>query len=324
MTDFRTKHGLIVANSLIFASGNVGINNATPDAMLTVGGTANIEGNAVFTGSSVIIGNSTVNSIVNSTSFSTGIANVVSTATVGANVNITTSGFTIGSNTIVNSSIINVFNSFIGTAVKVGANAFLNTSALFLGNSTVNTVIKSDSANIILLTSSNVSVNSSTLFVDTGLKGVGVNTAPFNNLVVSGAGNVQGDFRIGGDLQIIGNITTTGSQTLARDLPAFSNAGFNLGNTTNRWSGWFGPMDVGINSTFSDASTLSNTATMPFLTVGNSTVNSTFDQATANGGTINLTAFNIGANVAISTSQMVDWQHHGQFCDQLFGDCGRS
>lgn len=51
--DFVVKNGLVVNTSLIAANaaaGKVGIANATPDATLTVGGTANVQGNAVVTG----------------------------------------------------------------------------------------------------------------------------------------------------------------------------------------------------------------------------------------------------------------------------------
>src|SRR6266550_7443115 len=99
MADFRTKHGLVVANSLIFASGNVGINNATPDAMLAVGGTANIKGNAVLTGT-VSIGNSTVNAYGNSTCLWIGTENVSTGANVGANLTLSNTSIQIGNSTV--------------------------------------------------------------------------------------------------------------------------------------------------------------------------------------------------------------------------------
>jgi hypothetical protein len=70
--DFRTKSGIIVANTLIYApsggvSNQVGINTGVPDATLTVNGTANIQGNLTVT-TQVTVGNSTVNTFANSTS----------------------------------------------------------------------------------------------------------------------------------------------------------------------------------------------------------------------------------------------------------------
>jgi hypothetical protein len=49
--DFVVKNGLVVNTDLIVADGTlnrVGINNSTPDASLTVTGTANVSGNAIF------------------------------------------------------------------------------------------------------------------------------------------------------------------------------------------------------------------------------------------------------------------------------------
>ena len=104
--DFVVKNGLVVNTNLIVADGDlnrVGINNSAPDASLTVTGTANVSGNAVFganltavgnlrsaqlligdnvaiTNTNLFVGNSTVNSVQTSSllsvSNSTSVANL--------------------------------------------------------------------------------------------------------------------------------------------------------------------------------------------------------------------------------------------------------
>lgn len=87
-----------------------------------------IETNTYITGSRLYLGNSTVNSIINSLSVSW--ANSTLTSNIGA------SGASFG-------------NSFINTtAIGVGANVIVNTSSVFIGNSTVNSVVNSSSLSI--------------------------------------------------------------------------------------------------------------------------------------------------------------------------------
>jgi len=59
--DFVVKNGLVVNTSILVANGTkVGVNTASPDAALTVAGTANLQGNVSFTGNEIItVANST-------------------------------------------------------------------------------------------------------------------------------------------------------------------------------------------------------------------------------------------------------------------------
>jgi hypothetical protein len=76
MEPFKVKNGLVVNTNLIFANnGQVGINNTTPDANLTITGTANISGNTTV-GSRLVVGNSTVNASINSTVLTISSANI--------------------------------------------------------------------------------------------------------------------------------------------------------------------------------------------------------------------------------------------------------
>jgi uncharacterized protein YqfB (UPF0267 family) len=87
-----------------------------------------IETNTFITGSRLYIGNSTVNSVMNSVSLSW--SNSTLTANVGGG------GATFG-------------NSIINTvSIAVGANVVINTSSVFVGNSTVNTAVNSSSISV--------------------------------------------------------------------------------------------------------------------------------------------------------------------------------
>jgi hypothetical protein len=102
-----------------------------------------IETNAYFTGVSLFVGNSTVNSTVNS------LAITFSNSTLSSNVGL--SGFIFG-NVSVNT-----------TTVSVGANVYINTSAQFVSNSTANVIINPSS-----VTLSNIVNHSSLSAITTG------------------------------------------------------------------------------------------------------------------------------------------------------------
>ena len=133
---FIAKNGIIANGSLIYAVGgttNVGINNTSPDAALTVTGTANVQGNVVITGTV----NTSAN--VNVTGSLTSTINVNTVTVYASNASVVAAG-----NVVVNSSGVSVANtsgsllvSTIGTTQGFLANATLVT----LGNSTVNTQI---------------------------------------------------------------------------------------------------------------------------------------------------------------------------------------
>lgn len=64
--DFVVKNGLVVNSTVLVANGTkVGVNTASPDAALTVAGSANLQGNIVFTGNTARIGVSATDSFVN-------------------------------------------------------------------------------------------------------------------------------------------------------------------------------------------------------------------------------------------------------------------
>lgn len=108
--------------SNLFSTGILRGGNNSTLAVLT------IETNTYITGSRLYLGNSTVNSSINSLSVSW--ANSTLTSNIGA------SGASFGN------SVINT------TAISVGSNVVLNTSSVAVGNSTVNTVVNSSSIDL--------------------------------------------------------------------------------------------------------------------------------------------------------------------------------
>jgi hypothetical protein len=198
--EFIARNGLVVNTSLIVAkSGKVGIMNTAPDAVLTVTGTANVSGNVVLNAVSTM-----------------NVANVTSTLQVGANA-------TFG-------GIVNAASDIKTlTIVSVGSNAFINTTTIFVGNTTVNAVANSTAHKISNATTS-VTINASAVAMG--------NTVANTSTVLADAGkfstaNIVGDFRVGGNLVVVGNTVSTGQSQ--GDIIPISNSFF-LGNTTNRWS----------------------------------------------------------------------------------------
>jgi hypothetical protein len=98
-----------------------------------------IETNTYITGSRLYLGNSTVNSSINSISLSW--SNSTLTTSVGAE------GASFGNSNI---------NT---TSISVGANVVVNTSSIFVGNSIVNSIVNSSSLNINDVNHSSFAVN---------------------------------------------------------------------------------------------------------------------------------------------------------------------
>lgn len=123
--------------SNLFSTGTLRGGNTGTLTVLT------IETNTFITGTRLYIGNSTVNSVMNSVSLSW------SNSTLTANIG--------GGGASFGNAIINT------TALAVGANVIINTSSVFVGNSTVNSVVNSSSINIndINHTSFKIDTNSS-------------------------------------------------------------------------------------------------------------------------------------------------------------------
>lgn len=137
-------------------TGNAYVNGIFSANILAVAGTlrgGNVQGttvlsigsNVALSGDQLSVGNSTVNSLLTSSTIKFG------NSTVNASLAVT--GLIVG------------LSSLNNTILAVGSNAALNTSALFLGNSTVNTIINSTAINFgnLVITSSTVAFGNSTV-----------------------------------------------------------------------------------------------------------------------------------------------------------------
>ena len=207
---FVVKNSLVVNTNLIWANnGQIGFNTTSPDANVTMVGTANIQGNSVITGTlSVgntisVVGNATFsntliatgNITTNQSLFVNAIANVKSTIYGGANLAITgntTLGGTlsIANTTLINGpTTINAVATFTNTTSHTGAASFSNTvTVLGLANLSFN-------ANV----GGNFAVTGTTTLANT--ISVTGNTTLSNSLVVTG--NVT----FSNTLAVTGNVT---------------------------------------------------------------------------------------------------------------------
>jgi len=189
---FRTGNGAAPSNRItILPAGNVGISNTAPDAALAVTGAANVSGNVIIGGtlstsgntvaaqinatsinvganviistSQINVGNSTVNTVITSTSITGNGAGLttVNAATVGSNtagdlrtysetqasnayttaVANTSNATNITSGTLATARLPSTVN--VATVINVGANVNLGVTDLRIGNSTINAVISS-------------------------------------------------------------------------------------------------------------------------------------------------------------------------------------
>ena len=100
----------------------------------------------VVVNSSLTVGNSTVNSVVNATHVTTNTFNIAGGIAVGSNVSINTSTIFIGNSTV-NTTIQAGNIALRGTQLTIG-NTLFDGTQISLGNSTVNTTITQTTANI--------------------------------------------------------------------------------------------------------------------------------------------------------------------------------
>ena len=180
--------------------------------------------------SSVRVGNSTVNSFIDSSSLKTDSANFTSQINVGSELSLNTTSIQLGnstSNVLVINSLISLSNSTstsnitptdltIGATVvnssivyagigsftsyaNVGSNVFINTSAVFIGNSTANLI--SDSQLI--------SISNSTSTANLTQSSLRIGSAIVNSTILTiGTGNFSTGANVGANV----NLTTSDLQ----------------------------------------------------------------------------------------------------------------
>jgi len=243
--DFVVKNGLVVNSTLIVATaGKVGVNTSTPDATLTVTGTANVSGLVTLGSLNATVANSTTLNV-------TGLANVGNVNTTVANSSsLNVSGLAsvgnlntlVVNSTAINSSTVNSTSATITTmtgnvlavsinstsinsaSVTVGNVSTINSTVLSFGNSTANVVVTNGAVSV----TGNVSVNSISIFANSTTANLVV-----SNFATITTGNVTGDFRVSGNLSVAGSLLYTANST--GDIVPSSN-NLNLGSVSgNRW-----------------------------------------------------------------------------------------
>lgn len=174
-------------------SGNSGqVNVAFASQDITVSLVPNVVVDTTLT-----VGNSTVNTSINSTAVSVNSFNA-SQITVGSNVTINTSAIFVGNSTV-NTTIQAGNIALRGTQISIGPDLVIDGNTIIVGNSTVNTVI-----------------NSSSISVDGEITS--------GNTNITGFINVSSTANIGGVVTARANVTVNGALLVANTA--------DLGNTT--------------------------------------------------------------------------------------------
>jgi len=293
-------------------SHTVGSNFIANSTALTSDGFANLTAAT----SSLRVGNSSVNSFVNSSTISIGTGNFSVGANVGANVRLSNTSLLLGNstaNSTITSSVVSVSNStstsnisplgllvgasavnstglFVGVGeftsyANVGSNVNINTTAIFIGNSTVNTTI----------TNSIVSVSNSTSTANLSPSNITIGSAVVNSTILT---ITTGNFSAGANVGANVNLTT---------------AGFQIGNSSVNTQVNSSLISIGTGNFSVGANVGSNVKlTSVLLSVGNSTVNSSvnstviFSTGSANIGTsVNSAALTVGSDFVANSTAIV-------------------
>lgn len=278
----------VVVNSSLFTVGNSTVNsviNSTVAAITTINATTavNVGSNVYITTTTVNIGNSTVNGTINSSAI------VIGSATVNA-LTVGTVNSTFDSNTLV----IDTTNHRVGILTlapnaSLAVNGTVNIAGLLTvgGTVTVNSTIlvaNQVQATFVNAASGNSRFNSNTLFIDGTNSRVGVNTsAPDTVLQVVGPANVSGLLTVGSTTTI--NSIAIGVITLAANAIT-ANSRIHVGNST-------------VNAVINSTSIVTNTASLTSITVGAG--NSSFN---ANLVFIDTTNTRVGINIAAPTATL--------------------
>lgn len=201
------------------ANNRVGVINTTPDASLTITGTANVSANVVL-GSFLTVGNAT--SIGNNLTVS-GTANVSANAVVG-------SFLSVGNAASIANNLTVTGTANVSTTINVGANVNVSTSQLNVGNSTVNSVITS-TALTVGNTTTNTIITGSSISTNGTLAVTGTSTLA-NTLSVAGATTLSNTANIAGAATLSSTLAVAGNTTLQTDVVLAVISNTNIGSTT--------------------------------------------------------------------------------------------
>lgn len=182
----------------------------------------------VIVNSSLTVGNSTVNSVVNSTAVTTNTFNIAGGITVGSNVSINTSTIFIGNSTV-NTTIQAGNIALRGTQISIGPDLVIDGNTIVVGNSTINTVINSTSISVDgEITSGNTNI---TGFINvTSTANVGGNITARANVTVNGALTVANTAALG-NTTVTGFVNATTTVSVGSDV-VLSTSSLTVGNST--------------------------------------------------------------------------------------------
>ena len=294
-------------------SGNSGqVNVAFSSQDIAVSLESNVVINTLLT-----VGNSSVNSVVNSTSVSTSNLAATNAITVGSNVTVNTTSFFVGNSTVnavVNSASVTASNLAALNTIVVGSEITVNTSSFFVGNSTVNAVVNSSSLSIgnSLINATSVSVgnssansiiNSTAVSATSLLVGsnVTVNTSSFfvGNSTVN---SVVNSTSVTSQSVSTSNLAATNTITVGSNVSINTSTIF-VGNSTVNTTIQAGNIALqGTQLTLGSNVVLTDTT----LTVGNSSVNAVVNSTSVSTGNLAATnAITVGSNVTINTSALL-------------------
>lgn len=192
------------------ANDRVGIKTTTPDASLSVNGTANVSGATRVGDTFTAVGAASLSSTLGVT----GATTLSNTLTVSGNVALNSTGLhTVAGNVSFDTGtlFINSVNDRIGVnttspdaSLTVNGTANVSGATRFGGN----VVIAGASHTI----AGNVNIDSGTLFIDATNDRIGVkNTTPDATVTITGTANVSGDYRVGGVTTLAGNVVVSGA-----------------------------------------------------------------------------------------------------------------
>jgi hypothetical protein len=323
------------------ASHTVGSSFIANSTAVTVSGVANL----TTATSTIRVGNSSVNTFVNSSSISTSVGIFSTSASVGSNVGVSTSGIQIGNSTAnlnANSILISVSDSTstsnisptgfvvgsfnannstltvnVGSFVigaNVGSNVNLTTSDFQIGNSTANIF-----ANSVLLKISNSSSTANLSPLD--LK---IGTAVVNSTFISiNAGNFTSGANVGANVNLttvalqIGNSsvnTQVNSSVFSTTTGNFSlgaNVGANVKLTTVIFSIGNSTVNSTVNSTTFFTTGVANVATSvnsALITVGTSFVANTtgaYHTGVVNSASVNAASHTVGSDFIANSTVLI-------------------
>lgn len=246
-------------NTLFVDSVNnrVGVLTPTPDAVLSVNGTANVAGAVRIGGNTTLQGNATLNGTLQ---------------TISGNVNVDSGVLFVDS---VNNRV-GINNTAPDAAVTVTGAANVSSDVRIGGNTTaVGNVTISGSSHTV---AGNVNFDTATVFIDSVNDRLGVGTAtPDARLQVNGAANVSGAARFGSTMTVIGaasitNTVAAGNTTVTGFVNATSSGQFGGALTVAGAAAISNTLAVG-NTTLTGFITISSTANVSgTLTVNGATI----------------------------------------------------